>query len=212
MRSFVLAFATVLSLSVRAQQSQPVPSSLHRHFGFFIRPDLGFGYMTATEPTGSAAFGDLTVSGFSGVAGLGIGGAISENVILGVHFFDAVAANPKVSLSSGQSGTASNVQLTMWGIGPELTYYFMPANVYISATAGVSGVSITQTSNGRTSDTSAGFGSRVTLGKEWWVSDHWGLGLAGHVSFSTNNDPASNGQGNTLTTWVLGAAFSATYN
>jgi hypothetical protein len=165
--------------------------------------------MTATEATGSS-FGDVTISGLSGLAGLGIGGAISENVILGVHIFDAVATSPSVSLSSGQSANASNATLTMWGIGPELTYYFMPSNAYVSATAGISRMSVT--SNGRTYDTDPGFGSRVSLGREWWVSDHWGLGLAGHVSFSTNNDPGANGQGYTLTTWAYGATFSATYN
>jgi len=50
----------------------------------------------------------------------------------------------------------------------------------------------------------------LALGKEWWVSDHWGLGVAGHISFSSNQDPVASN--NTLTTWAFGAAFSATYN
>lgn len=216
MRSFVLAFATFFSLAVRAQQPQPVPSPVrsdtyHRHFGFFIRPDLGLGYISATEATGTSALGDATISGFSGLAGLGIGGAITENVILGVHIFDAVATNPSLSFSSGQAGgTTSNTTMSMFAIGPELTYYFMPANAYLSFTAGISSLSIT--ANNHTSNTDAGFGSRFSLGKEWWVSDHWGLGFSGQLSFSTNNDPSSNAQSHTLTTWAYGASFSATYN
>ena len=63
---------------------------------------------------------------------------------------------------------------------------------------------------GTSNDTNWGFGLRAALGKEWWVSDHWGLGIAGHVSLTVNQDSGTNPP-----TWTgLGAtvAFSATYN
>jgi hypothetical protein len=46
------------------------------------------------------------------------------------------------------------------------------------------------------------------LGKEWWVSDTWGLGVAGMLLASGNGG----GGGSTFTTWSGAILFSATYN
>jgi hypothetical protein len=151
----------------------------------------------------------LTVSGPAGVFGFVIGGAVAENIILGAHIYDGVVVNPTVSLSSGQSATTTNASLTLYGIGPEFTYYWMPSNIYFSGTIALTRISMT--ANGNSSDSNVGFGSRLALGKEWWVSDHWGMGLAGHVSSSWNKDSGS-GNAPTLTTWAFALAFSATYN
>ncbi len=161
----------------------PGDATMHRHFGFFLRPDLGAGYMVTSEPTGTTS-GDLTISGPAGVFGFAIGGAVAENVILAAHLYDGVVVSPNVSLSSGQSVTASNASLTMFGMGPEFTYYFMPANIYFSGMVALTRMSLT--ANGRDSSSNVGFGARLALGKEWWVGDHWGLGLVGHASSSWN--------------------------
>jgi len=146
-------------------------NTINRHFGFFIRPDLGFGYLTASESAGGTT---ATLSGFAGVAGVSIGGAIAENLILGAHIYDAVSTNPSASVGTSSAST-SNTTLTMFGVGPELTYYFMPNNVYVSGTLALSRMTVS--SNNGDASTDWGVGSRVTLGKEWWVSNHWGLGL-----------------------------------
>jgi hypothetical protein len=193
-----------------AQENQPMQppsrggydSTYQRHFGFYIRPDLGVGYMSSTES-------GITLSGFSGLGGVAIGGAIRENSILAVHIIDAVAQNPSVS-SGGSSTSTRDTSLLLWGIGPQYTHYFMPANVYLSTTLALTRLHIS--SGGRSADSNWGVGTRIALGKEWWVSDHWGLGLDGHIGFSTNQDPVGGGSSNTLTTWTFGAAFSATYN
>jgi hypothetical protein len=206
---------TPQSVQELLQASSPAPQlvvppgdpTIHRHFGFFLRPDLGVGFMATSEPTGTAA-GDMTVSGLAGVFGFAIGGAIQENVILGAHVYDGVIVNPTVSLSSGQSATA-NASLTMVGIGPEFTYYWMPSNIYFSGTLALTRISLT--ANGTDTNSNVGFGTRLAVGKEWWVSDHWGMGLAGHASSSWNQDSGGGSQP-MLTTWAFAVAFSATYN
>ena len=205
-----LAVVLLTGTALMAQDIQPYQapprtgfdSTYQRHFGFYIRPDLGFGYLTQTES-------GVTISGLSGLAGVAIGGAIRENSILAVHIIDAVAQNPNVS-SGGLSATANDTTVTMWGIGPQYTYYFMPSNLYLSTTLALTRLHVSSGNN--SGDTDWGLGTRIALGKEWWVSDHWGLGVAGHISFSTNQDPVSGGGSSTLTTWTFGAAFSATYN
>jgi hypothetical protein len=191
--------------------SVAVDSRRQRHLGFYIRPDVGVGYLSSSESVGSTT---VTISGFSGVAGLAIGAAVSENLILAAHIIDAVSLNPSVSLDGGPSQSTSNTSVVFWGIGPELTYYFEPANVYLSLTGAVTRMSFSAGSSGssQTASTDWGFGGRAAVGKEWWVSDHWGLGMAGQVSFSSNPDPAANGSSVTMTTWSAGAMFSATYN
>jgi hypothetical protein len=169
-------------------------STYRRHFGFYIRPDLGFGYMAANEAT-------QTYSGAAGLFGVAIGGAVQENSIVAVHIFDSVVQNP--DLSSG--GSLQDTNLVLWGIGPQYTHYFMPSNMYVSATAALTRVYLDRGSV--TAGTDWGFGTRLALGKEWWVGNHWGLGLVGHVSYSANADASY-----TLTSYAFGLAFSATYN
>jgi hypothetical protein len=57
----------------------------------------------------------------------------------------------------------------------------MPQNAYVSATLAVTRQSLKL--NGTQSDTDTGFGGQLAAGKEWWVSDHWGLGVAGKFTF-----------------------------
>ncbi|MFL5312022.1 MAG: hypothetical protein ACJ79H_16440 [Myxococcales bacterium] len=201
-----LTGTAVMAQDLHPYQAPPRPgydSTYQRHFGFYIRPDLGFGYLTSNES-------GVTISGFSGLAGVAIGGAIRENSILAVHIIDAVAQNPTVS-SGSFSATANDTSITLWGIGPQYTHYFMPSNVYLSTTLALTRLH-SSGSGGSSGDSDWGVGTRIAAGKEWWVSDHWGLGVVGHLSFSTNQDPVAGGGSNTLTTWTFGAAFSATYN
>ena len=82
--------------------------------------------MTASES-------NTTISGFSGLFGIAIGGAIAEDNILAVQIFDSYAQNPNVYYN-GSSTPTNGASITMWGIGPQYTHYFMPSNVYVSAT------------------------------------------------------------------------------
>jgi hypothetical protein len=217
MRPFYAVAALLLtgtaSLAQENQPTQPyqpgqqAPGAFHdatyrRHLGFYIRPDLGFGYMDSNE-------NGVSVHGLAGIAGLAIGGALQENSILAAHFFSASISNPTVS-SGGSSFSTNDTSITMFGFGPQYTYYFMPSNMYLSTTLGLT--QFHSSSNGGSGDSDWGFGMRLSLGKEWWVGDHWGLGAVGHFGFSTNQDPVSSSSSNTMTTWNFGVAFSATYN
>jgi hypothetical protein len=204
-----LLFAVLVCSAANAQSMPsrygPPPRDYmaNRHVGFFLRPDLGFGFMSASEDSGGST---LTISGASALGGFAVGGAVSENLIFALHVFDGVAVNPNISVSGGGSAATSNTTMTMWGMGPEVTWYIMPENIYLSGTLGFTKMTID--SGGSSGATDWGFGARVGVGKEWWVSDHWGLGVTGHASLSANEDPGAG----TLRTWALGVAFSATYN
>jgi hypothetical protein len=174
-----------------------------RHFGFFIRPDLGFGYLyMSTSSNGT----DASIKGVAGSFGVAAGAALSENSILAFHIWDLGATNPTFS-SGGFSSSNANATLTVFAFGPEYTRYFAD-NFYFSITPSLSRATIDF--NGSSGDTNWGFGLRAGLGKEWWVSDHWGLGVVGQLSFTANQDSGSNAP--TWTGWGGTVAFSATYN
>ena len=198
-KTAVALAATLVATAARAQ--------VHAHDGVYLRLDLGGGYMEQQTPTNTTA-GDLKLSGGAGSFGVAVGGAVAENLILAGHLYSNVISDPSVSFSNGGSASASDTTASMVGIGPELTYYFMPVNVYLSGTVAATRLSLKV--NGQDGDSEWGIGARLALGKEWWVSENWGLGLAGLVSWSSNKDQGTNAP--TISTWGLGVAFSATYN
>ncbi len=195
---------TAPAAPAQVPQVTPVPeSNAHRHKGFFLRMDGGFGYAGSSASQGGIS---ASISGASSQFGIAIGGAVAENVIVAGDFWGGVMLSPSVT-RNGVTGTLSS-SASLIGFGPNFTYYFMPANVYLSLTPGVTVVSLTY--NGTSANTKAGFGGKIALGKEWWVGSHWGLGLAGQFLFSLNVDEGINPP--TWSTFGGGIAFSATYN
>jgi hypothetical protein len=213
-RLAALLLVTLLPLGAAAQEVVPaVPvaaasSTNHRHLGFFLRPELGLGYFSTSESQGGVT---LKASGGGLNLGFAIGGAVSEDFIMGAQVWDYVVDEPEVSLTGGGfdvSGTAAGGSAGLVGYGLLLNWYFMPSNWYLAVTPSFTRVVF---SDGTTDATSEwGFGVRAAVGKEWWVSDHWGLGVAGHLALSSNKDTGTDAP--TLSTFCAGVSFSATYN
>ena len=157
------------------------------HHGFFLRMDLGIGYQDSTANS-------TTISGPAGGFGISVGGGVAENLALFGMLF-------------GGGTTADDPKASPAMIGFGATYYFMPANVFLSGSVGFGGLRLKQ--NGFEHDTDAGFASRVGIGKEWFVSESWGLGVAGYLAFAAVKD-----KGVDPPTWRTISplvAFSATF-
>jgi hypothetical protein len=191
----------------RANPTTAAPGDLlgtaHRHVGAFFRPDLGAGYIAMSASQNGV---DAQISGVAGTFGIAVGGAVSENTILAFHLWDAVATNPTLSLG-GVSTNNANATVTLIAFGPELSIY-SANNLYFSVTPSLTRAAFA--AGGTSSDTNWGYGLRAAVGKEWWVSENWGLGVAGHLSLTVNDDSGPNGP--TWTGWGATVAFSATYN
>lgn len=90
----------------------------------------------------------------------------------------------------------------------------MPASIYASITPALTVMNLTSGLNlfdFHPVDSSPGFGVKVAVGKEWWVSDHWGLGLALEFQFASNRETSA-GFTTTWNSFGGGFSFSATYN
>ncbi len=176
-----------------------VDATAHRHLGFALRLDGGIGYSSSTGMATS-------LGGATGAFGVVIGGAVMENLILGADFWGTGMFGSSPMMQSNGTGYG------LWGAGVNVTYYLMPANVYFSASPSVTLVSSMSHSgsNYAMNPSNAGFGLKASVGKEWWVGDHWGIGLAAQFFGSWNS--AQNSLSATWSTLGGGLAFSATYN
>jgi hypothetical protein len=216
MRKFLLTMVAMAVLgaggAARAQGAPAAPAApkgFHTHDGFFLQMDLGLGALSSKSGTFTVPLvgtGELKFSGTAGEFSLALGGALTPNFILAGHFWGMTVTSPDVEFA-GQTGSATDTTQTLSGVGLNLTYYFMPLNVYVSATPSIGMLSLE--SDGSSYETKNGFALRLAVGKEWWVSDNWGLGLNLQYAYAGNDDKDG------VTSWKsnwFGVAFSATYN
>jgi hypothetical protein len=205
----LLLIALVPLAAVAQDAPPPAPaggySTYNRHFGFFIRPELGFGYFSSSASQGGT---DATISGGGGVFALAIGGAVSENFIVAGQVWDYIASSPTLKVNGVNIPISNGSSAGVVGYGVLLNWYLQPSNLYIAVTPSFTKL---VSSDGTSSETSEwGFGVRGAVGKEWWVSDHWGIGLAASLALSSNKFSGS-GQ----PSWgsaAFGLTCSATYN
>lgn len=179
-----------------------------RHVGFFLRLHAGLGYLGSSTSASATGFNFDSTHGGAGDVGLAIGGALAENSLLSAHFWGTSAPGPTVTSGGTAFFDTRDFTVSLFGVGPSFDHYFMPHNVYVSVTPSVTWLRFSDVFN--TFDTAAGFGTRIALGKEWWVAPHWGLGLAGWFAFSVNRETSSAGP--YWRTWAGGLGFSTTLN
>lgn len=176
-----------------------------RHDGFYLRLTTGVGYLYA-HASGSGL--TETVSGVSAVTTLGIGAALTDNLVLNADLYGANPVSPKVTVELGGQSASGDLKgdFMAIGLGLGVTYYVMPTNLYLGASVGPAWLSI-DLDNGPEGRSRTGFGLNAVVGKEWWVSANWGLGVAAQVFYQRIPD-----DGATWNTMAGGVLFSATYN
>ncbi|MCL2651426.1 MAG: hypothetical protein FWD60_10445 [Candidatus Azobacteroides sp.] len=179
-----------------------------QHTGFYLSMAIG------------PVFGDISVddgtkySGAGGQFDLKIGGAIKENLILHATLISNALTGPKVTYNGYTETVTDNMSINeVMSLGGGLTYYFMPNNIFVSGTVGIGSFSITDSSDSSINvSTDNGFSMQLKVGKEWWISRKWGLGVAlTYGSTSVNNRPSSN-INEKINSNRFGIVFNATLN
>ena len=180
-----------------------VPGALFaRHDGFFFRflGGLGDGSFTASHDGGSTEYATSSARIFA----LSIGWSLNRNWIL--HYnAEGLSASDIEKLEGGSSGYS----ISSRAIGA--SYYFLSQNVYISPELRFSSDAELDIDDedGDVRLLYSGNGFGFTIGKEWWASANWGLGLA--ISYHKDSLDGDNNDGSASTSH-LGILFSATYN
>jgi hypothetical protein len=150
-------------------------------------------------------------SGGSFAFGAAFGGAITQHLILYGEIFGHSVHEPKHKLGSASATTVKGEDLDISGIGPGVAYYFMPLNLYLSGTLLLHQVSLSDShdSNSSYNLTDVGVAGSFMVGKDWWVSDNWGLGVAAQLLLGSAKDRYVD---SSWTTAAFALMFAATYN
>lgn len=183
----------------RAPARAPMPRVSHGHEGFYLHLSTGFA-SAAMRSGASKGIDDGTL------VAVAIGGAPIANLIVAGEIWATARAG--LTLTGQPLASRSGPAFGPSGIGLNVTYYFMPMNVYVSAVPSLTTLSFDP--RGNAGNTQPGRGLKLALGKEWWVSDSWGLGLNLQYAYSSNRYPGDD-RARWTTSWY-GVAFSATYN
>jgi hypothetical protein len=195
----------------------PPEDGVEQHDGFMLRLALGFGASNMIEKfdesAGILGSSEFEYSGFSVTFSLDLGGSPVDDLVIHGRIADFLNASPSVSMDGEDLGEVDNLSLAgvLFGVG--VTYYFMPINLYITGVVGPSWISVggsSVDSDGDTLSTDVGFGLNFDIGKEWWVGDNWGLGVAGRLWVTGVEHESSLGP---IQYGFVGGAlmFSATY-
>lgn len=185
------------------------------HDGFFLRMMLGGGFTGIKNKglnTGSATF-EAELSGGSGDFQLEIGSMIFENLGIFAKIGSNVIQEPDLKMESDTMPLefpGKDVTARLTTFGPGATYYFDLINLYVSASVLVT--QFTLEWGGLKGESSLGVLGNFAIGKEWWVSDNWGLGIAGQ--FFSGKIPEQDDEKDQEPWEVTGftISFSATYN
>lgn len=193
------ALAFILGLIVPSVARAGEPRT---HDGFFLRLSGGGGYASTSV---NDARMELKLSGTSGDINLAIGGIVGRNLALHGTLFGWAVSDPDAEFNGLDVGKADG-DITMSAFGGGVTYYFMPANIYISPSVGLATLSFDGDQDG---SSDSGFAIDITLAKEWWVGNSWGLGVAGAFGYHSipDGDIDENWSGTSF-----GVRFSATLN
>lgn len=150
--------------------------------GFFLRS-----YFLATSSTGqfktehpestdTVELEDLSLKGVSVLTNIQLGGFVFPNFAIHGGFWGIGAISPELSDDAYSDGS-----YRLGGLGVGFSYYFMPYNVYITPEYHF-GVASAEFRNDllskkyKASYTGSGFG--LSIGKEWFSSSNWGIGVA----------------------------------
>jgi len=201
---FVLITALLLLPVGLAHAGEP-----RTHDGFFLRLSTGGGWAKARiEPPGGSA--ELTGGALD--VNLAIGGRVAPNLLLHGTVWGWTVTDPEARLTiNGVGDTTATVKgdLDRTAVGVGLTYDFMPSNAHVPASVGTGSLSGDHDLGGETND---GLALDLTTGKEWWVSDGWGVGAAVDLGHFSAKDKDLLGTQDTWSGPNIGIRLSATFN
>jgi len=159
----------------------------HKHEGFFLRLNVGFGAGGARyrERVDGTQVSNVKTRGLEGAFELSIGGAVIENLIVhGSVMFVSMSSHKTVD--GVEDSSYDELSTSMYLVGGGVTYYLMPTNIYLTLMLGLGGMVERRAYDPRNDewdveiDSDAGFATAFGIGKEWWVGrrGEWAIGAA----------------------------------
>ena len=207
MRHTWILAAVLLTASVasaRERRYRGGNDGRHEHDGFYLRLQVGGGYSHA-----NLAGEDFAVKGGAAAINAEFGGAVARNLILFGKLYGTSASNPDIEIGDITfEDRNSDASMNIGALGGGVTYYIMPANVYLSGALSFSQLTVREEGITR-AETDLGGALHLGLGKEWWVSDDWGLGIGAEFAFARIPEQDDIEKWNVVNGMIF---FSATFN
>jgi hypothetical protein len=156
------------------------PIGYHTHDGLYLNASLGLGWLWVKSGDNTYAASVPELSGRGQPSSLAVGFAFAHSLVLFGEIYEMQVRHP--------SGDPDLSDLEWQGFGPGLKYYLMPANVFVASSVLVSQLTIHNSESGDSRyginrHSQWGIMGRFSLGKEFWASGNWGLGVAGEALF-----------------------------
>lgn len=195
----------LITLSLSSAAPTQARADSHAHEGFFARAATGVGYhRSAFDLEGE----DLVLQGLAFPTSIAVGYSVLPRWVLQVELFDSTGFKLKASPERLELGDERN-DAGSTGVGIGVTHYFGTGNYYWTASLGLALGNYIKGDD--TTFTKLGVGAAAGAGKEWWVSDQWGLGASLQLLVNRTTDDVQNGSLEMLSVG-LGVLASATYN
>ena len=170
--------------------------------GFFMRLSAGGGSASTSLDFMGV---NVEMSGFATDLNFAVGGVVTPNLAVHGTLFGWLVSDPDVEAGGLSTEITGDLDLSAIGIG--ITYFIMPANVYLSGSIGAGSLTLdAPTGEG---ETDMGPVIDLTIGKEWWVSDSWGIGAAASLGY---HSVPEKGIDENWSGTSFAIRFSATYN
>ena len=176
------------------------------HRGFFLRFNLGGGPIQVTTDD------DLKVGNGGMQLTIEIGGALFDDfAVYGLLLANSIVG-PTLEVDGNTLQADDNTSFGTTIVGGGVTYY-LPWNIYVDAAAGVARHELRY--EGPLAqwriETDPGLGVMLGAGKEWMVSDHWGLGRGAHAVVTSRKDKDDAGKETQFASAAISFSFSASY-
>jgi hypothetical protein len=170
----------------RSSDLPPADHGTHTHDGFFLRMTTGpgggrVGLDIPDQPEQSYTGGGWSMS-------VDVGGAVTRDLAVFGRLRGAWMFSPALRIDGDKVADSDGRVVDQGLFGAGLNYYVMPLNLYFAGAIGFASVEAVRTRRGREDlhDSSRiGFGIDLDVGKEWWVSDNWGLGATLRLSLAS---------------------------
>ena len=211
--TLLAGLSCVCTLAAAPSADAVAPRAPYSHDDVFLRAAIGGGWQGLTAPDLGK---NLRAHGPSLSAEVNVGGAVQENLLLHMTVMHWTMAVPFFIDGGEETGARSFGDASSLAIGIGGSYYFMPYNIYISSSLGLGWLFMTKPP-GYDVDTDGkeffvsdiGWTFTISVGKEWWMTETWGLGVQAYYQHSVFAEPGG------LPVWggpAAGVRMSLTYD
>jgi len=202
-----------------SEELEPAPEAgIETHDGLMLRFAIGPGGGVVKQfyPDIDGLKVDLSGGGLLWSFDLGAG--VTDRLTVQARLGQLLLLGPSFSAQNARPGSpeseglpeGSSVSATLVGAG--ITYHLMPINMYVTAIGGLSFISlhIADLADHDQEVARTGFGVNLDVGKEWWITNQIGIGVAARFWWATGG-AEYRGAELDRTLLAFGLLFSMTY-